>query len=77
MSSGSTEVYANFTVAGKNHRELVLRGVYLNIDSLIWGSPNDATICLKGGITSIFRNEVTLNADASFVTVHNHLAERC
>jgi hypothetical protein len=77
MSSGSTEVYANLRDADKTRRMLVLRGVYLQIDSVVWNSPNDATLCVAGGISSIFRNEITLNGDNTFVTVHNHFVERC
>jgi hypothetical protein len=77
MSSGSTEVYANFRDGSKTRRMLVLRGLYLQISSIKWNSPDDVTMCLAGGITSVFRNQITLNGENTYVTVHNHIDERC
>src|SRR3954467_10531069 len=53
MSSGSTDVYANLRDGSKTRRVLVLRGLYLQISSIKWNSPDDVTMCLAGGITSI------------------------
>lgn len=77
MSSGSTDVYANLRDGSKVHRVLVLRGLYLQISSIKWNSPDDVTMCVAGGITSVFRNQITLNGDDTYVTVHNHFDERC
>lgn len=78
MSSGSTDVYANLRDGSKTRRVLVLRGLYLQISSLKWNSPDDATLCIApGGITSVFRNQITLNGENTYVTVHNHLVEQC
>lgn len=77
MSSGSTDVYANLRDGSKVRRVLVLRGLYLQISSIKWNSPDDATLSIApGGITSVFRNQITLNGDNTYVTVHNHLAEQ-
>jgi hypothetical protein len=78
MSSGSTDVYANLRDGSKVRRVLVLRGLYLQISSIKWNSPDDATLCIApGGITSVFRNQITLNGEDTYVTVHNRLAEQC
>jgi hypothetical protein len=77
MSSGSTDVYANLRDGSKTRRVLVLRGLYLQISSIKWNSPDDVTMCLAGGITSVFRNQITLNGENTYVTVHNHIDERC
>jgi hypothetical protein len=77
MSSGSTEVYANLRDGSKVRRVLVLRGLYLQISSVKWNSPDDVTLCVAGGISSVFRNQITLNGENMFVTVRNHFAEQC
>ena len=77
MSSGSTDVYANLRDGSKIRRMLVLRGLYLQISSVKWNSQDDVTLCVTGGITSIFRNQITLNGEDIFVTVHNHFSEQC
>jgi hypothetical protein len=75
--SDTNRVYANLERDGKADRVLLLEGENLTVAKITWNSPHDATICLDGGITSTFRNEVTLTIGSTSETVHNHLQEHC
>jgi hypothetical protein len=77
MSSDFTWVYAHLEHAGKSDKMLVLSGEYLKISNIIWTSPNENTICLEGGITNTFRNEVTLSVGGVSETIRNHLLDHC
>ncbi|WP_133166886.1 hypothetical protein [Solimicrobium silvestre] len=72
-----TRVYANLERHGKVERMLVLEGGDLTITDINWNGPYDATLCLNGGITDTFRNEVTLISGDTAVTIHNYLHENC
>jgi hypothetical protein len=77
VDSDFTRLYAHFDRNGSNKRILVLDGENLTIPKIVWIGPREDTICLKGGITNTFRNEVTLTAGNASVTVRNHLDEDC
>ncbi len=80
VASDFTRVYAHLERNGKYDRRLVLDGEYLEDSKIAWVGPHDVTICLKGGFTDTFRNEVTLitgdTVDSS-ETIYNHLQEHC
>jgi len=62
---------------GKSRSIIVLDGGDLRVKSIRWNGQSDATICIEGGITNSFRNQVTLVAAESSVRVRNHLDEHC
>jgi hypothetical protein len=76
LSSGSTDVYAHLKAGSDIDRKLVLHGLYLNT-RVTWTDRDNADLCLAGGLTSEFYNEVTLNAGKAYKTIHNHLKENC
>jgi hypothetical protein len=80
LASDTTRVYAHLERDGKARKILVLAGEDLTVAKIIWNNPHDATLCLDGGITDTFRNEVTLivgdNPDDS-ETIYNHLRDHC
>jgi hypothetical protein len=79
-TSDTTRVYAHFERNGKDKKLLVLDGGNLTVAKIIWNDPNDATLCLSGGITETFRNQVTLivgDAPDDSETINNHLQEHC
>jgi hypothetical protein len=76
LSSGSTDVYAHLKAGSDMDRKLVLHGLYLNT-RVTWTDRDNADLCLAGGLTSEFYNEVTLNAGKAYKTLHNHLKENC
>jgi hypothetical protein len=58
----------------------VLSGSDLTVRNLLWNDPHHATICLDGGITNVFRNEVTLivgDSIADSETIYHQLREGC
>jgi hypothetical protein len=75
-SSDTNRVYANLERNGKA-KMLVLEGENLTVAKITWESSHEATLCLKGGITVTFRNEVTLIAGNTSETIHNRLQEHC
>ena len=75
--SDSTRVYARFRHGGESDKELVLEGTNLTISQVTWDGSHDVTICVQRGVTSIFRNEVTLRIGRNWEQVHNHLRENC
>jgi hypothetical protein len=77
-TSDTTRVYAHLERNGKAKKILVLDGENVKVARIIWNNPHDATLCLDGGITDTFRNEVTLivgDAPNDSETIHNHLQE--
>ena len=59
---------------------LVLDGENLMVTKIIWNNSHDVTICLDGGITDTFRNEVTLivgDGPHDSETIYSHLLESC
>jgi hypothetical protein len=76
-SSDTTRVFAHLERNGKSKKMLVLEGENLTVAKITWSAPDDATLCLDGGITGTFRSEVTLISGNSSETIHNHLQESC
>lgn len=80
LGSDVTKVYAHFERHGRSTRAPVLEGDSLTVPKIIWNAPDEDTICLDGGITDIFHNQVTLivgNGREDSVTIRNHLDEHC
>lgn len=79
-TSDTTRVIAHLERNGKAKKILVLDGENLTVAKVIWNSPHDVTLCLQGGITNTFRNEVTLivgDTPNGSETIYNHLGEHC
>jgi hypothetical protein len=79
-TSDWTRVYAHLDRNGKAKKMLVLDGGNLIVAKIIWNSPHDVTLCLAGGVTDTFRNEVTLivgDGPDDSETIYNHLQEHC
>ena len=79
-TSDTTRVYAHLERKGKAKKLLVLEGGNLTVAKIIWNNPHDVTLCLDGGITDTFRNEVTLivgDGPDDSETIYNHLQEHC
>ena len=55
-TSDTTRVYAHLERGGKSKKTLVLDGLYITVSKVSWGKSHDANLCLRGGITSTFRN---------------------
>jgi len=80
IGSDVTKVYAHFERHGKSTRIPVLEGDSLTVSKIIWNAPREDTICLDGGTTDVFHNQVTLILDDSpggSETIRNHLDEHC
>jgi hypothetical protein len=80
MDSDFSWVCAHLERNGKTKKMLVLDGEYLQNVKIVWTSPQDVTLCLHGGITDTFRNEVTLmvgDTPETSETIHNHLQKHC
>lgn len=75
--SDTDRVVAHLERNGKSDSMLVLDGGDVTVKAIHWDGQSDVTICIEGGITNTFRNQVTLFAGESSATVHNHLEERC
>jgi hypothetical protein len=79
-AADTTRVYAHLERNGKAKKILVLDGENVTVGKITWSNPSQATICLDGGITDVFRNEVTLIVGDSVddsVTIHHQLREDC
>ena len=79
-TSDTTRVYAHLERSGKAKKMLVLDGGNLTVAKIIWNNSHDVTLCLTGGITDTYHNEVTLivgDAPNDSETIYNHLQEHC
>jgi hypothetical protein len=76
-SADDVRVYAHFEQGGDTDRKLILEGEYLELSKLTWVGSNKVLICLSGGITDTFRNEVTLIIGRADRKVHSYLREDC
>lgn len=75
-----TKVYAHLERRGRSKKIAVLEGEDLTVSKILWDSPHDDTLCLDGGFTDTFRNEVTLivrDGPRDSVTLHSRLREHC
>ena len=75
--SDFTWVYAHLERNGTSKKILVLSGTNMTVSKIVWTAPHENTICLGGGITDTFRNEVTLIAGDVSETIRSHLREHC
>jgi hypothetical protein len=79
-TSDTTRVFAHLERGGRAKKILVLDGENMTVEKISWNNPQDVTLCLAGGITDTFRNEVTLivgDTPKGSATIHNHLQENC
>jgi hypothetical protein len=76
-TSDTSRVVAHMVRNGEETTLLVLEGENLVVANVHWESPSEVTLCLDGGITSTFRNEVTLISGRESVTLRNLLTETC
>ncbi len=79
-AADTTRMYAHLERNGKTRKILVMEGENITVGSFSWNNPHQATICLDGGITDVFRNQVTLiigDSVADSETVHHELKEDC
>ena len=72
-----TEVYAHFERRGRFEKQLVLEGENIDDTRIVWISGDVARVCLYGGVTTLFHNEVTLRAGDASITLHNQLRDDC
>jgi hypothetical protein len=79
LSGSASDLYVELNVGGRTQRELVLHGLYLTIDRITWAQSGTATICLNGGYTSKFYNQVTLDNHEAHKSydLHFSLADEC
>ena len=79
-AADTTRVYAHLERNGKARKILVMDGENITVGKFTWNNPHQATICLDGGITDVFRNQVTLiigDSVADSETIHHQLREDC
>jgi len=58
----------------------VLEGDSLTVSKIIWNTPHEDIICLDGGTTDMFHNQVTLilgDTQGDSETIRNHIDEHC
>lgn len=77
VAPDQTLLYADFSHSGQSARELILVGSNLSIADLRWDGPSALIICLSGGYTGTFHNEVILNAGGQTTAVHSRLEQNC
>jgi hypothetical protein len=80
LASNTTRVYAHFQRYEKTKKVLILEGDDITVSRIVWNGPHDATLCLNGGFTNTFRNEVTLivgDAPEDSFAIHNRIDEHC
>jgi hypothetical protein len=70
-------VYAHLEHNGKSKKVLVLSSTNITVSKIVWTAPHEDTICLGGGITDTFRNEVTLTVGGASESIRSHLDEHC
>lgn len=72
-----TNIYVHLVWDGKSDKASVLSGEYIEGSKIIWLDRANLRICVSEGLTSTFRNQVTLGDPGHYRTVHVHLADRC
>lgn len=77
LSSEATNIYAHLNSGGKSDRQMVLHGLYLENARVTWMDPENASICLNGGLTSEYHNKVSLSSGDVYRNIHSHLKENC
>ena len=77
ISSDFTNAYVHFTRDGKTTKQVLINGEYLEDADFAWQKPNVIAICLHGGYTDEFHNEITLEIGSAFKNFHAFLKESC
>jgi hypothetical protein len=77
VSADDMRLYAHFTQNGNRDEKLILEGENLSVSKLIWTGPRSLVICLSGGITYRFSNEVTLAIGDSDRKVYSDFRQDC
>jgi len=72
-----TQVFVHLERNGKADKMLVLQGEDMTVARITWNGPYESTICIAGGFTSTFRNEVTLFVGSTSENIFVHLQEGC
>jgi hypothetical protein len=75
VSADVTRVYAHLQRDGQSARLSVLEGEYLSVERVTWLGPNEVSLCISHGITTIFRNRVTLRVEGASEKIRTHLQE--
>jgi hypothetical protein len=77
----ATSDYTVLSAVSRGDKEgkkvLVLSGENLVIQKLTWTDANNVYICLKGGITDRYANQVSIGPIEKLVKIRNHLVEDC
>jgi hypothetical protein len=76
-SSDFTRVFAAPVENASSRAILVLSGENLDVRSIKWSDSSNVVICLDGGITDHFFNEVRVPVRNGSLQVKNHLVEHC
>jgi hypothetical protein len=79
LVADSSELTMSLHKGKESDSEVVLSGIYITLKRVTWDNPHNATICIDGGYTSTFRNNITLNANDQHYSypVHFALREDC
>jgi len=77
ISSDFTRLYAHLGEGDGAARELVLDGDDLAVSKVIWREHGDMIVCLSGGFTNTFHNEVAIGGPENHRTLHVSLAKGC
>ena len=75
--SATSRVYAHFGRTGKAATRLVLEGEKLTIRRVTWTSQDHVTLCVDGGTSTTFHDEITLSSEDNSITLYNKLKEHC
>jgi hypothetical protein len=75
VSADVTRVYAHLEYDGKSAKSSVLEGEYLSVERVTWLGPNEVSLCISHGLTTIFRNRVTLRVEGASEMIRTHLQE--
>jgi hypothetical protein len=77
MVGDDTRIYVHLDRDGQSKKRLVLYGEDLSFSQVKWIDPNSVSLCLTGGLTVEYHNEVTLFVGNGDAKVHTYLSERC
>jgi len=76
-TSDYTEVFATPLGGKESESTLVLSGENLDIKKVVWTDASNVSICLSGGITDRYVNQVFVGVKGDSVKIRNHLFENC
>jgi hypothetical protein len=75
VSADVTRVFAHLAYDGKSAKSSVLEGEYLSVERVTWLGPNEVSLCISHGLTTIFRNRITLRVEGASEMIRTHLQE--